>query len=284
MRLSTTNLSIAGVSNVYSFLSSSLNRWTQTIFLEKIKVDCPWFLQMHALIGERLNLVPVGLGNSGTTVNLSILADTATSSDMENLATAVLDDQAADLQSSECEVPGNTDDWITTSADEDRESSPAPDSKPQVPPPKKDPKRKAETTPAPVASRANRPTKKSKLEDFASAAVAEEQTRQKELDITCAKVESNAKITVAREQAKAKASEMKMQLCLEKLRMRHELKMAKLAQSAPPPIPPPAPPVTSAPMFNFSSLSNSHNIQDDYNDTYSTTSNTYLPMPGSSNL
>ena len=35
---------------------------------------CPWFYRMKALIGERPNAKPVGIGNSASELNLDVLA------------------------------------------------------------------------------------------------------------------------------------------------------------------------------------------------------------------
>ena len=38
-----------------------------------VEADCPYFFELRALIGERPNLVPVGLGNNDTAVDVSVV-------------------------------------------------------------------------------------------------------------------------------------------------------------------------------------------------------------------
>src|SRR5437016_13689946 len=47
-----------------------------TSFLDDIKLTCPWFWKLKELIGECPNVVPVGLGNNNTDIDVSILAMT----------------------------------------------------------------------------------------------------------------------------------------------------------------------------------------------------------------
>jgi hypothetical protein len=94
--------------------------------------------------------------------------------------------------------------------------------------------------------------KRSRLEEFSIAAQAEEQTRQKELELNKAKLEASARLKIenserqrdiikakvelkkqdnAKESAKIQA---KKEIMIEKLRLRHEFKLAELRMKAQP--------------------------------------------------
>lgn len=176
---------------------------------EQIKADCPWFFKMRQLIGERPNLVPVGLGDSGTDIDLSVLAaDGPASSEADRLVGTVLDDDVVN-PSSDSEFPLDVDDTATSSADHDVNDSSYPASNShQSPPPATEQRKKRKAAspspskPAATTTAPKRPAKKSKLDEFASAVTAEAHARNKELDVRRVSVESKAKVLVAREHTK----------------------------------------------------------------------------------
>ena len=51
-----------------------------SLYTAKVKKTCPWYFTMIAIIGERPNLTPVGLGNSATAINTSSLLPNKTGS------------------------------------------------------------------------------------------------------------------------------------------------------------------------------------------------------------
>ncbi|KJA25909.1 hypothetical protein HYPSUDRAFT_1067108, partial [Hypholoma sublateritium FD-334 SS-4] len=210
-----------------------VNKW------KAIKSDCPWFWEMRDLIGERPNLVPAGIGNSSSTVDMSILEDGGESHEARASSTqpsergGILYDSVAEdiLDSDEDDLePSGARSTFQESSDPPKAPTPE---RPRL----KDTKHKTSDSSINDTSDKNsskRATKKTKLEEFAAAAQAEEVTRQRELELAKAKVQSAAEVEVAREKAKVDARQckkeerlMKNQLRLEKMRMKHERDMAR---------------------------------------------------------
>ena len=70
--------------------------WTQKLMymLARILDKHPWFWEMKALISEQLNMVPVGVGNNSTPINILLLQkpDTAGLGDSEAIHFCDLED------------------------------------------------------------------------------------------------------------------------------------------------------------------------------------------------
>lgn len=191
---------------------------------------------MRNLIGERPNLVPAGIGNSSSMMDMSILDDDGEASLEPTEPAGILYDSVAEelLDDSDSEDPlPNSDGTGTTGTASTTADSDPPKTLTSARQPPKDAKRKADISDTNDKT-TKRPPKKTKLEEFAAAAQAEEVTRQRELELAKAKVQSAAEVEVAREKAKVDARQckkeerlMKNQLRLEKMRMKHEREMAR---------------------------------------------------------
>ncbi|KAF8189655.1 hypothetical protein BJ912DRAFT_966029 [Pholiota molesta] len=230
------------------------NKWSEII------AECPWFLQMRDLIAQRPNIIPVGIGNSSSDIDFSVLQDTSISNDTETEATSdgydILNDNVAMelAETSEAEQPEASDQSFNTKKRRAVSTTPEPeDVKPDV-----KPKVKTETKVTGPRASTSKPAstapvkKRSRLEEFSIAAQAEEQTRQKELELNKAKLEASARLKIenserqrdiikakvelkkqdnAKESAKIQA---KKEIMIEKLRLRHEFKLAELRMKAQP--------------------------------------------------
>lgn len=210
---------------------------------------------MKNLIAQRPNVVPTGIGHSGTDIDLTILQDAGamTKSDVDDdqpqFEAPMLYDDVADelLDTSDAEglTTGNTSttplhvtDDISPPAvkrkallESDRESSPD----------LRTPARSGSSKPATVKPRA---TKKTKLmEEFSVAAQAEEVTRQKEINLARVKVEAatrlkveagkvnlEAKLELEKQRMEERSEKrlVKKELKLQQMKLKHEFRMAQL--------------------------------------------------------
>ena len=161
---------------------------------------------MRTLIAERLNTVPVGLGNSRTTIDMDGNESDAWGIEQEN-AELPRDDGEEDKGNISGGDGGNEDDTTTKATS----TIPTPPTKPQ--PSQPDLKRGGSSKPD------AKPAKKSKVETFADLAEEEERTKQRELDAQAAKATEGA--------AKAQAQVAKIELEKMKLEMKAALKREK---------------------------------------------------------
>ena len=239
-----------------------LSRVRLTILPVMIKDACPWFFNMCDLIAEWPNLVPTGLGNSRTAVDLSVLqADVEGEVDEEGLG-VLYNKEAKEIMADTTEPSG------VSSFSEDSEAIELTDT--NDPPPANPPvalkaetmpstlpgtkveskpdvglKRKAEMieadpwTPArPGTSKAaalkTMMAKKSKLQEFSAAAQAEEITRQKEIELAKAKVEAAVMFKVeagkAVLSAKVEFHKHNADERSEKQKLKHELRLLQARQ------------------------------------------------------
>jgi hypothetical protein len=210
------------------------------VSLEQIKADCPWFFDMKGLIAERPNLIPVGLGNSSTEIDFSVLGDDGGAEDVE----------PAKVDAYSSETATGMDDWMDTELDNlggDSSDAGATPATPAIDITKPDPattasdrKRKAEDEVKPdvkpnitSTTKAVSGSKKTKLSEFASVAAAEEVTNQKRLDLAKAKLECSTKVKVEAEHGRTERarikSEAKLKYKLEKLRLRTAQQPAQAA-------------------------------------------------------
>lgn len=164
---------------------------------------------MRNLIGERPNLVPAGVGNSSSAMDMGIIND-------------IFDTKP--LEPSSCPADGILYDSVAEELDNK--------SKSEDPIPKSDvtarstltaSKNTTEKRKANVSDTNNKATKcapkKTKLEEFAADVQAEEVTQQQELELAKAKVQSAAQVEVATEKAKGDAQQCKKE---EQLRVNFE--------------------------------------------------------------
>ncbi|KAE9388617.1 hypothetical protein BT96DRAFT_1004008 [Gymnopus androsaceus JB14] len=100
-----------------SLQNSLMTAWS------KIKKSCPWYFTFHAIIGERPNVTPVGLGNSGTVIDTAFLSTQTPSSASSSLTTFNDDAYSLGIDGdglNEDEKCGNSDtDVIDFTADSD---------------------------------------------------------------------------------------------------------------------------------------------------------------------
>jgi hypothetical protein len=159
-----------------------------------IKETCPWFFEMRDLIAERPNLIPTGLGNSTTEIDLtSFTGDEDTQEDI--LAVSDSEDEAiAALTKREIESEGQSDDGKTlTKASKTNGTRGKTAARP--------------STSIPAATTKNPGKKKAKIEEFAEIAQVEEMTRQKELDV--AKVQAERALAEVSTKAELKKERLR---------------------------------------------------------------------------
>ncbi|GLB34546.1 hypothetical protein LshimejAT787_0201110 [Lyophyllum shimeji] len=221
------------------------NRWIE------IKKVCPWFFEMRDLIGERPNLIRTGIGNSGTDIDMGALANSEGEVEVIGEVTEREENPLTD-----------DDDLPHPSTLGELSNPPLPTpirpalAKPEAPESVLSTKHKIEETPAgktparagtsKPADPAKPPKKKSKMEEFSAIAQAEEVSRQRELELAKTKVEAAAMVKVESQKAvlqaklailqskkeeRAEKRRMKQDMKMEKMRLMHQLQMARLQQS-----------------------------------------------------
>ena len=204
-----------------------MNKWSKycilvsehpvlTDFLELIKSSFPWFWEMKILISERPNVVPVGLGNSESTIDMSGY-EAGYKSDASDSKPASEEDEDEDM-------PDKDED--EDKDDEDKLSAHHQDSAR-----KKNDLKTTHTQKKSSTSNAHpgHDKKLSKILDrFADLANVEEVTNQKELDLkrlqsqnARVKIKAKADIQIQRDKLKA---ELRM---LEK-KQEHDFRMVQL--------------------------------------------------------
>ncbi|KAJ7804333.1 hypothetical protein B0H14DRAFT_3774743 [Mycena olivaceomarginata] len=190
---------------------------------DKIKKEFPWFFHVRSLIGERPNLMPTGLGNNESEVDLSLLL----TSDRDG-------DDMSSFGPDDTEGPGSptgsTAPVVDVDDDSDsdlpppallaapsaiRKRKPSESGVDTVKPEKKKTKPSPGVSqPAPTKTPAAKPvTAKDK---FAAMAVAEEQTAQQSLQVRQSKVIARKEVELAQKEFE-----------LEKLRMQGKAKVEK---------------------------------------------------------
>jgi hypothetical protein len=192
---------------------------------EIIKEACPWFFEMRELIAERPNQVPVGLGNSETDFDMSIMTGGSSQPNSE----FAFDDMGNDDTPEVSEGPDELDRDDTS----DLDSAGLIDTNTIRPSKRKASSEKADKSSTtsktgpqpgsskPVARVPKNTVKRQKKDEFAEIAQAEEVTRQKELEVAKAKMEKDT--------ARAKAKLAKLELEKEKLAYARERRQEKVA-------------------------------------------------------
>ncbi|KAJ7131015.1 hypothetical protein C8R44DRAFT_978105 [Mycena epipterygia] len=177
-----------------------------------IKADSPWFFHMRSLIGERPNLMPTGLGNNNSEVDMSILlpinVDDSSSAPHDTMDLPDSDNDLIDDQE-----PGQSPIPINDSDDSDAPPIPTLASVKR----KEHPARR--TTNRIVATKPV--TAKNK---FAAAAIAEEETVQQQLKLKRVKQANRKDVQLERLkwQASAKADKARAKLELARLKLTQE--------------------------------------------------------------
>ncbi|KAJ7154919.1 hypothetical protein C8R43DRAFT_1126303 [Mycena crocata] len=233
----------------------------------------PWFFEMRELIGQRPNLIPTGLGHSSTGVDAGVIIADPAAVNVDDVAPEEEEDDddnglyswpATPEPSSHKRTFSEIDEEIAASGDDYKPSSPVPsESAPDVDDggesedgkgkgkektqQKPNPAKPSTSTPAALPSAAAlKPSKKTKVAEFAELAKNEEKTRQKELEFaalrTCQAIKSTevkGRIEERREERRLRAQEGKreermMKLKMKELKMRndHELRMSRASTSS----------------------------------------------------
>ncbi|KAH6885555.1 hypothetical protein BKA70DRAFT_1467350 [Coprinopsis sp. MPI-PUGE-AT-0042] len=211
--------------------------WNKWLEIEK---TCPWFWEMGDLVGQRPNRVWVGLGNSGTQIGPSVL-DSCKNDDSLGAEDEINPRNEADTSSDAANIlsppfipsttpPVTEDDPSLTLLDADHDVAPNTDVidvKPMT---------STKPTGATVKRKNNAAAKSSNKrpkapntyeEKFVEAAVAEEATEQKRLDVEKAKI--NAAMTIKVEAECNKTAQAKARM---KLKLDYRLKRKQMKQDA----------------------------------------------------
>ncbi|TFY76755.1 hypothetical protein EWM64_g7256 [Hericium alpestre] len=217
-----------------------------------INEECPWYEDMHALIAEHPNRVPIGLGNSTTAVDESVMAednDLSThdeSTDDGGSETEEVTTKDQDLI--EVEVSSDSDDHevtLTTKLEPDITTHTllsAPNTDVPISSTLAKCKLKTEAAkPKPAvinhsaAKLTPRPVKKTKVREFADVAQAMETTEQEKISLKKARLErEKAKIEKRAAQRSKKweykQEKLRVQASITKLKMEqaHAIEMAKM--------------------------------------------------------
>ena len=204
-----------------------MNKWSKycilvsehpvlTGFLELIKSSFPWFWEMKILISERPNVVPVGLGNSESTIDMSGY-EAGYKSDASDSKPASEEDEDEDMPDKDEDEDNDDEDKLSARhQDSARKKNDLKTTRAQ---------KKSSTSNA----HPGHDKKLSKILDrFADLANVEEVTNQKELDLkrlqsqnARVKIKAKADIQIQRDKLKA---ELRM---LEK-KQEHNFRMAQL--------------------------------------------------------
>ncbi|KAJ6518431.1 hypothetical protein DFH09DRAFT_1331909 [Mycena vulgaris] len=221
-----------------------------------IKADSPWFFAVRTLIASRPNLQPVGLGNTDTEIDISILLRTQyddTSSnfdDTHDLSSEGPDPELSDVQDASgapLDISSDSDDDIPnvpTLAGTKRQA-PATTSKVETKPPKKKTK-PVPATSIPAAAAAVLPTKSKSAKDrFSATIAAEEETHQRALavkkdwndarkEVALKKIEMDGEVRLAKARSKQVEKEQKLDLARLKIEQEHQYRMSQLQTHAGP--------------------------------------------------
>lgn len=171
-----------------------------------ISKDIPWFFEMKELIGERPNMIPVGIGNSGSDPDLTVLDGAGEDSDGAHEPLSVRGDPALSTLS----VPHKR-----VLADDSDDESDAPTNMPKA------------LQLAHTSTPASKKVKRSGVESrFADIVKAEESTKQGMLELKKADLQLNQLRIRERAETKREKLRLKKELALAKLQ--HEREMAEL--------------------------------------------------------
>lgn len=144
--------------------------YTEPLLTEQISDSCPWFFEMRELIGERPNIIPTGVGNGSSTINID---------DEEGHDEDATQERIEEGDNMEKELAEKAEMLSEGEAEKGRK-------------PTGSGKTSAHEGLSITATRAvKEPSKKRKSDTFADLVGAEEITRQKELEVLKAKHEGS---------------------------------------------------------------------------------------------
>src|SRR5215470_10978953 len=195
---------------------------------ELIKDSFLWLWEMKELISERPNIVPVGIGNNTSDINMSGYTNgfnldvgdessqLARTEGTEEIESGGEEGEDAIVGRDEIEVMAQDDDTNPGRLEHGRSDT------------KKTGARPGKSNPA-----AQRESKKAKVIDrFSDVAKAEEQTMQKQLEVKRRRVEGQTQAAIAKIKAQAEIQlqrdRLKAEARKEAKRQEHELQMAEL--------------------------------------------------------
>lgn len=214
---------------------------------EMIKEVSPWFFRMRSLIGERPNLIPVGIGNTSTPVDDLALLATNGASDFNSDDYDESDEEKPEKHSElagDDTAPGSNGDSIKiTPPPSELPKRKRADSVEVIPTvstksnPKKKKKGPLPNTSAPALAKSAPNKAKTTKEKFAEAAKEEEETERRQLDLKKEKVKRVADVKIAKIRAQADINNTKTKGKLELMRLKmqqdHEYRMANVASHQP---------------------------------------------------
>ncbi|KAJ7182291.1 hypothetical protein C8R43DRAFT_1115935 [Mycena crocata] len=246
----------AGIDNADEIDMSVSNPFTNK--WAKISDACPWYFDMRNLIAQRPNLVPTGLGDSGTEVDISVIMSgvsttTATDDapreeeedDEDDAGTPISnwnpdDSPRASSEPTRKRSFSEIDDEIARGSGDDYNPSSPPRSEPMLdktadvdenPEDKKkthqrkNPPKPNTSTPAlPTSTTTSKPSKKTKLAEFSELAKQEEKSRHKELELAALRTRHAIKST----EVKGRLGEKREDRRMEERKGKQEERMQKL--------------------------------------------------------
>ena len=180
----------------------------------QVKKVCPWFYQMKALIAERPNAKPVGIGDSTSELDLDALMpgtqnDASSPEDAEPITLSEDDDGDEDNEAEGQRRARNKRSASVAGLEEDTKPKPGTPAHPNVSKP---------------TTAGTKPKKLKGLEELVEIAAAEEGTCQKELDLKIQKSKDKASMI----KAKAELQKATIEAKKEKAKQAHEVEMMKL--------------------------------------------------------
>ena len=167
---------------------------------------------MKAIIGERPNIKPVGIGNSASAIDLNVLEP-----DVRDEGSEPEDTENAAVSERDNEVQGES----QRHANKNKRSSSAAELDEDIKPKLGTPARQNTSKPTATGSK---PKKVKGFEDIAGIAIAEEVSRQKELELDAQRSKDKASRVLAKAEVKKAAIEAKK----ERERQAHEMEMMKM--------------------------------------------------------
>jgi hypothetical protein len=196
--------------------------------IEQIREQFPWYFEMKDLVSERPNVKPVGIGNSGSEIDMG--GYLGKSDDEETPHSCPL---------SEDENEGERDQECNDVELKDEDDDSLVSTKRKFVLTKKTAARSGSSTPAIK----HKPKKaRTVVEKFSDVAKAQEETVQKSLDMKMKRIEANKETNIARikarEQIRVEKERVRKEIEVEKIRlerdklqMEHEIRMAQLGMS-----------------------------------------------------
>lgn len=190
----------------------------------EVEEVCPWYFQMKGIIGERPNMKPVGVGNSTSPVDLTILGSGVQGggSDSEDSESTILSGWDGESQGETQHHTGkNKRSASAAGLDEDIKSKP------------RTPAHANASRPTAVGSK---PKKAKGLDDIVEIAIAEEVSHQKQLELGVQKSKDKASRFRAEAEVKKAAIEAKRERekhTHEIAMMKMQLELAKIQRAAP---------------------------------------------------